>query len=361
MKGKIARILLTLGVGATGMAVARLLRIPGGAFMGAFFVTALANLLKAPLGGPPKLLRTAGRSVLGLTIGATVTNETLQAIARALLPVSIMIVMLLALGLVAALLLQRWTHMPRATALCGTAPGALAAMVSLADDLGGDGAVVASMHLVRVVSILALVPPFVTTLFKPSLEPSLALAAAVAPDGMLWRLALLLAIALVAGFAAERAKLPAGEMLAGMAIAAILNPAWLHLGDLPAAMKLFPQWVVGSSMGATVTLSTLRHFKPYALAGGVTTAALIILGLGMGWVLAQLTSLDLVTCIVGSSPGGADTMVILASELGADTQLVAAMHVSRMVLIMLFLPLLTRTALGRSVTKPHTVSAGAHK
>lgn len=361
MKGKIAHILLTLGIGAIGMALARLLRIPGGAFMGAFVVTALVNLLKAPLGQPPKLLRTAGRSVLGLTIGATVTNETVQAVARALLPVSIMIVMLLLLGLGAAWLLQRWMHMPRATALCGTAPGALAAMVSLADDLGGDGAVVASMHLVRLMSIMALVPPFVTALFEPSTAPSLALTASIAPDGLVWRLASILAIGLAAGLAAERLKIPAGEMLAGMAVAAILNPAWLHLGELPAAMKLFPQWIVGSTMGATVTVSTLRHFKPYALAGGVTTAALIILGLGMGWILAQLTPLDLVTCIVGSSPGGADTMVILASELGADAQLVAAMHVSRMVLIMLFLPLLTRVALGRPAAKPHAVSVAAHK
>jgi membrane AbrB-like protein len=68
------------------------------------------------------------------------------------------------------------------------------------------------------------------------------------------------------------------------------------------------------------------------------TVFLILSGLALGWFLSLVSNVDLVTCIVGCAPGGADTMIIMASDLGADVQLVAAMHVARMVLLMVLLP-----------------------
>jgi uncharacterized membrane protein AbrB (regulator of aidB expression) len=51
-----------------------------------------------------------------------------------------------------------------------------------------------------------------------------------------------------------------------MIVAALLNPTWLRLAALPAAWRLFAQWIVGAGVGVTVTRETLRHFKPFALA-----------------------------------------------------------------------------------------------
>lgn len=354
------RLALTLAMGAVGVLLSRLVYIPGGAFTAAMAVTALARLLGAPLAEPPRSLRHGARVVLGLTVGATVTAATLATVARALLPVALMVVSMVLLSLGAAWAINRLTRMPLPTAMCGSSPGVLAAMVALAEDLGGDPAVVASMHLVRLVSVLLFMPAFVAGALvqvagdapgavaapPPDLSGALLGALVPQPAALVARLVVLLGVGLGAGYVAVRIRVPAGELLAAMAAAALLCPVLLHGEALPATWRLFAQWVIGAGVGASVTREALRGFRPYALAGGALTAFLIVTGLGMGWALAELTSVDLVTAMMGSSPGGADTMIILAGELGADQQVVTAMHVSRQVLILVLVPVLTRTVLG---------------
>lgn len=336
---------LTLLVGLGGALLAKRYGFPGGAFTGAMLATAGARLCTAPLEDPPKWLQVVARIVLGLTIGALVTPDTLRSIVQMAIPVTATVLAMAALGTLAAWAISRFTGMPLPTALCAATPGVLAAMVALADDLGADARVVASMHLVRLMSTVVLVSALVRGL------PAPAAAAPTAATGMAsggWpQLCCLLASGLAAGFVARRCGLPAGELLAGLVVAAVLNPVWLHLSHLPATWRLFAQWVVGVGVGATVTRAALRDFLPHALTGGLMTAFLIAAGLALACALSPATSIDLVTCIVGSAPGGADAMIILGGELGANVQLVAVMHVARQVILMLILPVLTRVATSR--------------
>ncbi|MHB1295752.1 MAG: AbrB family transcriptional regulator [Anaerolineae bacterium] len=349
--GLTPRVGLALLVGGVGLIVVRALKVPGGAFMGAMLATACLRLAEAPLDEPPAWLRSLMRILIGLTIGATVTQDTLRVVLGALLPVVVVIVAMVAIGVGVAWVISRLTGMDLPTALCGSTPGALAAMVSLAEDLGGDTRVVASMQLVRLLSILLLVPPLVHAAFAHGVAAVAAAPATATANNALWALLALLLLGLVAGRLAVRARVPSGDLLAPLVVAAVLNPLWLHLAAVPNSWQIVAQWVIGAGVGATVNRAALRAFRPFAVAGGVMTALLILTGLGLGWVLAQITSLDLATAIVGSTPGGADQMILLAGDLGANVPLVAAMHVSRQVLLILLLPLLTRIAAGRAGTR----------
>lgn len=307
-------------------------------------LSAVVTLGGAPVREPPKWIAVSARTILGLTTGAAVTVETIRAVARAALPVSLMVLALMAISLIAAWALYRFSRMPLPTALCGAAPGALSAMVALADDLKGDTPTVASLHLVRLVSVLLVMPLIATAAFTPAvpLTSTSIPTTASAADFQGARILLLLGLGLVAGFWASRHQFPAGDFLAGMILAAALNPTLLHLSRIPSFGNLFAQWIIGCGVGTSVTRETLRQFKPYALAGALMTAFLILTGMALGWLLWLITDLDLLTCLLGTSPGGATTLIILAGELGADAQLVSAMHVSRMILIMLLLPALVR-------------------
>jgi membrane AbrB-like protein len=221
-------------------------------------------------------------------------------------------------------------------------------MVVLADDMAGAGAVVASMHLVRYVAVQLTVPVFVRARFGVQDLGTLASAAAASegPEHLILRLAVLLAFGIGAGYLAKRLRIPGGEMLVGMLVAALINPLWLGLPATPESWRLFSAWIIGAAVGATLTREVLRDFRPYALAGVLMTMCLIVAGLGLGWALAEVTGLDHITTVVGSAPGGADTMVLLATELGADAQVVAAMHLSRLIMIMLLMPVLVRLVSG---------------
>jgi len=315
-------VLLALFLGAIGAALGRALRIPGGAFTGALFLTAIGRLLQWPVAESPRWLRSAARTVLGITVGATVTAETIREVGRAFGPVVIMVLTMIALGIAAAWAIHRLTRMPWPTALFGCAPGALANMVAAADDLGGDARVVASMHLVRLMSVTAFMPALVLALFgagAPAAGVSLVAPTAAAPaaaasflSAQTGRLAVLLGVGIAAGALANRFKVPAGEILAGMAVAAVLGPLWLDGAPIPASWRFFAQWIVGAGVGATITRSALRDFRPYALGGALMTVFLIVSGLLLGWALSLVTSVDLATAIMGSAPGSADNMIILA-------------------------------------------------
>ncbi|MHB0857666.1 MAG: AbrB family transcriptional regulator [Anaerolineae bacterium] len=353
--GLIPRVGQALLVAAAGLLVAQALRVPGGAFLGAMLATATLRLAEVPLEEPPTWLRSLTRILIGLTIGATVTPDTMRAVLGALLPVVITIVAMVGIGVGVAWAISRLTGMDLPTALCGSTPGALAAMVALAEDLGGDTRVVASMQLVRLLSILLLVPPLVSAAFARGV------AAAVPPpeaatERALWPLLVLLGLGLVVGRLAARARVPSGDLLAPLVLAALLNPLWLNLTTVPDSWRLLSQWIIGAGVGVSVNRAALRAFRPFALAGGVMTVLLIVTGLGLGWVLSQVTTLDLATAIVGGTPGGADQMILLANDLGANAQLVAAMHVSRQVLLILLLPLLTRIAASRARPRAASVA-----
>jgi membrane AbrB-like protein len=343
---------LSLFFGALGAWLGPLVGIPGGSFTGAMLATGLVNLRLGMLEDAPQWMLLLARVLLGLSIGVSVTDETIQTIARSLGPVSLMIVAVTLLGLVAGWAINRYTGMRLPTALCAAAPGALPAMVTLSEDLGGEAPVVATMHLIRLVSILLIVPTLATVAFPagpPAGVASIAVSASAVESSTPGAVSILIlaALGVLAGVLGRRLKLPAGEMLAPMLLAAVVNPAWLHIGVYPAELRLFSNWIIGLGVGASISMVTLRRFRPYALAGTLMTAFLILSGLALGWLLTVLTDIDLLTAILGCSPGGATALITLSGELGADAQLVAAMHVTRMIILMVMLPVLIKGAARR--------------
>ncbi len=338
------QIALALLIGAGGAGLATALNIPASGFVGALVFTALANLLDAELVRPPKWLGRGARTVLGITIGAGLTRETLNVIAGAswAMIASLAAMALLSLGI--AWLVHRVAHLPLATALCSASPGGLTAMVALAEDLEGDAPLVASVHLVRLLSILAIVPLLVAGVTGEPLAGSLAAQADIGPQPPLMGLRLLglLAIALAIGHLAHRAHVPAGDLLAGLIVAALLNPTLFHLPSIPSSWPILAQWLIGTGVGTAIGADTLRRFGAFLQAGILVTVLLLVLGLGLGWLLSRLPSIDLATALLSTAPGGADTLIILAPYVGADQQIVTAMHVARLIMLVLLVPPVVR-------------------
>jgi uncharacterized protein len=355
---RILRIIATLVVGTVGAFIARNLGLPGGAFIGAILLTAIGRLLNVPLSRPPSWARSGGRVALGLTIGVAVTAETLRTIARAQLPSMVIIFGLLFLGLGTAIVISRLTDMPLPTALCGASPGALSAMVTLADDLGGEGPVVASMHLVRLLSVTLIMPVIIYGRFGAAPEAAVVATTVAIELPSTAALAGLLVVGLLVGLAMVRLHVPGGDLIAGVVVSALASSI-LEISVVPASWRLLAQILVGADIGATMSREALRSFRPFALAGSLMTVFLIISGLGLGWVLAQISPLDLATSVMGSAPGGADTMMILAGELGGDQPLVTAMHTSRIIILTVALPFFVRVANARSSKRQKIASLPA--
>jgi uncharacterized membrane protein AbrB (regulator of aidB expression) len=72
---------------------------------------------------------------------------------------------------------------------------------------------------------------------------------------------------------------------------------------------------------------------------------LIVMGLLLGQGLALVAPLDLITALLSSVPGGASTMPAIAHDLGGDMRLVAALHLTRQLVIFILVPSLLGTLL----------------
>jgi membrane AbrB-like protein len=151
------KILSTLAVGAAGGWLALWLHVPAGALMGSMTAVAAMRLLGGPVATVPTPARRAVQMVLGMMLGLSVTLSSVLT-GRLLLPAVILTVAIVILSVGVAYLIQRATGWSWPVALMCAAPAGITEISLLADDMGYDATLVAAFHLVRVVTIVTLVP-----------------------------------------------------------------------------------------------------------------------------------------------------------------------------------------------------------
>ncbi len=152
-------LLSLLLAGAAGGYLAQLLKLPGGAALGAMVAVAAVNVSLGDRSATvPKGLDFAALVLVGVSVGVSITREELAGAANLIVPSLLILVVFSGVGVVLALTLQRFFGFDPITALFAAAPGGMANMAVLAKDAGGSGFSVALVHLVRLVGIFVFVP-----------------------------------------------------------------------------------------------------------------------------------------------------------------------------------------------------------
>lgn len=150
----------TLFVAVLGGLIGLRLRIPAGALIGSIVASALYNILSSK-GYIPYNFRLVAQMVVGGYIGLSFSRNSLFQIKSSILPLLLMVVGMFAFSILMGLFLHKVAGIDLATAMLGTAPGGIAEMSILADSYGADVSIVASMHLIRIVSIVIFLPPVI--------------------------------------------------------------------------------------------------------------------------------------------------------------------------------------------------------
>ncbi len=151
-------MLLLLVAGTVGGYLAQLFKLPGGAALGAMTAAVVVNVALGdrPASVPKGL--DAALVLVGVTVGAAVTRDTLAGAANLIAPSLLILGVFSGVGVVLALVLRRFFGFDLTTALFAAAPGGISSMAVLAKDAGGNGFSVALIHLVRVLGIFIFVP-----------------------------------------------------------------------------------------------------------------------------------------------------------------------------------------------------------
>ena len=236
--------------------------------------------------------------------------------------------------------MTRWQMLPGTTALWGVSPGAASVMTYMAEAYGADMRMVAFMQYLRVVMV-AVVAAVVARFFGAAPQH--------APDAIVWfpevawlPLAETLALAVVGSWLARILSIPAGAFLLPLVGGIVLTHiGWLRL-ELPTWLLAGCYALVGWNVGLRFTRALLLHvlkqlpgillciFAMLALCGGV--AAFMVFAAGI----------DPLTAYLATSPGGADSIAIIAASTNVDVSFVMAMQTVRLLVVLFVAPYLTR-------------------
>ncbi|MDR3528295.1 MAG: AbrB family transcriptional regulator [Rhizomicrobium sp.] len=242
-------------------------------------------------------------------------------------------------------LLTRWRVLPGTTAIWGSAPGAASTMVVMAEAFGADVRLVAFMQYLRVMCVAG----------TASLIASLVMAhGGHTPPAINWfpafdhaGFALTLILVLGSGFVAHRLKIPAGGLIVPMVVAGLMNNIGHHPVVLPPWLLALSYAVFGWSIGLRFTRAILLYAMRALPRLLLSILVLITLCAGFGALLSQLTGIDPLTAYLATSPGGADSVAIIAASSKVDMPFVMTMQMVRFLAVTVTGPALARFLAGK--------------
>jgi membrane AbrB-like protein len=236
-------------------------------------------------------------------------------------------------------LMTRLRLLPGTTALWGTSPGAASIMTLMAEEYGADVRLVAFMQYLRVMMVAA-VAMLVARAF--GVDPAQKAAIVWFPSVAWLPLAETLALAVVGPFIAQKLRIPAGAFLVPIVIGIVLTHFGLMTVELPEWLLAGSYAFIGWNIGLRFTRSLLVHaaralprilvciFAMIGLCGGV--AGLLVIGAGV----------DPLTAYLATSPGGVDSVAIIAASSNVDISFVMAMQTVRLLAVLFLGPALTK-------------------
>lgn len=217
------------------------------------------------------------------------------------------------------------------TAAWGSSPGAASAMVLMSGDFGADVRLVAFMQYTRVV-IVVLTASIVSRLF---IGASTLLPAGAVVQLRLLPLAETLALAAVGAWVGRRLKIPSGALLVPMVIGGVLQATGTLQIALPPWLLHAAYAVVGWYVGLSFDREVLeRMFKATPR---LILSAFLLIGLCAmsAWLLNRWMGVDGLTAYLATSPGGLDSIAVIAAGSRADTPFILAMQTMRLFLVIL--------------------------
>jgi uncharacterized protein len=340
-----------LGAGSVlAGALAQVAGVPAAWLVGPMLV-AVALVLAWP-GRPtmPPRARLASLAVVGGVLAAAFRPSVLPLVAANWLPVCLVVSGTLILSLAAGVLLARIAHLDRRTAALGTLPGAASGMLAMSGPLGADPRLVAVMQYTRVVVVvfsaalvsrLGLVPGSAPHEISSQSLQSSSGGTALIQDPLL-AYALTALVAALGAWAGTRLRLPAGALLGPLIVGVGLEELGLVRLAWPPGVPQAAFLVLGLWVGLLFDRASLKaagRLFPIFL---VSAAGLVAACAGLGWSLAALTGIDGLTAYLATTPGGIDSVAVMALGSGADAPLVLAVQTLRLFAVVLAGALLGR-------------------
>lgn len=236
-------------------------------------------------------------------------------------------------------LMSRAKLFPGTTAIWGSSPGAAAAMTLMSAGYGADMRLVAFMQYVRVVCVVlaaTVVARFMgvtiveeqATIWFPSID---------------WpAFAITIVAALAASWLGMRLKLPGGPLLLPLALGMAIKFSGIMPIVLPPWVLAISFAVIGWGIGMRFTRDVVAHAARALPRVLLSVFALIAICGCFAAGLVHFAGIDPLSAYLATSPGGADSVAIIAASTNVDVPFVMAMQVTRFIFVVITGPATAR-------------------
>jgi membrane AbrB-like protein len=288
----------------------------------------------------PTLLMRAIYILIGISLGAVVTPETLHGMANYPLSIAVLLLAMIVISVGGAGYLRLVHYWGRVDAYLAAAPGGMSQVLVLGAELGADLRAIAIVQSIRVVVIAVGLPAGLAVLGLVGHAPPRV--TAVSSVAVLDELAILIMVSSVVAIIAYRFRFPGGLLFGAMLTSAVLHGSGL-------IHTVMPWWVANAAMIAmgAITGSRFANTPPRLLlnfigaAFGSFAVAVAISAL-FATLLISVLSLRAAEVMIAFAPGSVDAMMLLALALNLDPVYVGAHHLTRIFFVSLTMPLVAR-------------------
>ena len=289
----------------------------------------------------PKLAFSAAQAIIGCLIAASIELEILTFFMRDWPLFLGAVVLTVAASSFLGWMISRWKILPGTTAVWGSAPGAATAMVLMAEAFGADGRLVAFMQYLRVIFVsvaAALIARLWVDTSGVELPPTIWFPAIEWPA-----FSATLAVAVAGGVLGRFLRLPSPYFLGSLILGVSLHLAGLVDFQLPEWLLAISYAVVGWSIGLKFSRKILRHAARALPQIVMSILALMTFCGGLAWLLHRHLGIDPLTAYLATSPGGMDSVAIIAAASdNVNLSFVMALQTARFLFVLLFGPALAR-------------------
>jgi uncharacterized protein len=284
------------------------------------------------------------QAAIGMLIAQTFTPPVAASIARSWAVMVLVVATTIVAAATAGWVLARFSSIPAATAAWGSAPGGASAMTAMSLDYGADARIVAFMQYLRVTVVVLSASVVSRALLPAGAHPAAAGTTANDPVALLETVA----VAAAGWWGATALKIPAGGLLGPMLLGAVLQATGTVRLAVPAPVLDAAYVAIGLAIGLLYTRATVRYVLrvlPQLLAA---TGVLLALCALSGALLVATVHVDALTAYLATTPGGLDSVTVIALGSGANVPLVLAVQTLRIFVVVLSGPsvakLITRIA-----------------
>lgn len=325
--------------GLCGALALQRLRVPAAVLIGTVAGIFVGKLvLGFPALPPVPGLNGVLQMAVGIFVGARMTRTALSTGLRSLLPASLLAVVLLLAGVLSALLVSRITGVETRTALFAAAPGGITEMSTVGAAFGADGAIIAAVHLVRLLlAILAVAIVSALLVGERARQERTGSGGGDALARGAHRLLPGLLGGVIGGVLGGVSPVPAGPLVGALCGAATIA-LWRDLAMPLSGLRVGVQALGGLAIGLGIQKGFLAGLADWAAAGTAILGLQMLVWALSYYMLRSLFSYETTTAMFSSAPGGMGEVVSITSESGAETTVVAFSHLVRLTATIVAVP-----------------------